>query len=193
MKTLKTALIIMALCAAAAYGQTEDLGMGAFANSKGAIKLAVDASLVDLDLKSPYVMFVVYMAAGSDNQNIVVSRDGVTMLYKGQEYKMPSLHELRKSYNGEIHDVTFYRNLAKAGLISSWIKLYEFPRKQDFFPPLTPHAAAAVDQGSMSSFVGFRTKCYFKNPGFEKGDKLTIRVVAKNNPNLTGEVEVTLE
>jgi hypothetical protein len=191
MKILKIGILIVALCAAA-YAQTEDLGMGAFANGNGAIKLAVDASLVDLDLKSPYAMFVVYMAAGKGNENIVVSRDGIAMLYKGQEYKMPSVQELRKNYSGQIHDITFYRNLSKAGIISSWIKLYEFPKKEDFFPPLTPRASVAVDEGSMYSYIGFRTKCYFKNPGFEKGDQLTIKVTAKNNPKLTGEVEVTL-
>jgi len=50
-----------------------------------------------------------------------------------------------------------------------------------------------TDEGSMAGQLGFRTKCYFKNPGFQKGDKLIIRVTAKNNPALSSEVEVTLK
>ncbi len=45
----------------------------------------------------------------------------------------------------------------------------------------------------MMNRIGFRTKCYFKNPGFKKGDKLTIKVTAKNNPELTGQVDVVLK
>ena len=44
----------------------------------------------------------------------------------------------------------------------------------------------------MTGFKGFVTKCYFKNPGFKKADKLVIRVSAKNMPELTGEVAVIL-
>ena len=44
----------------------------------------------------------------------------------------------------------------------------------------------------MSGFHGFMTKCYFKNPGFKKGDKVVIRVTAKNKPELTSEVAVVL-
>jgi hypothetical protein len=192
MKFLKTVFLVLALCGMA-FAQTEDLGMGAFSNEKGPIMLAVDASLVNVDIKSPYVMFVVYMAAKKENQNITVDRNSVILVYKGQEYKMPSIEELRKDYRGEIRDISVYRVLGKEGIISSWMRLYEFPRREDFFPPLLMRATVPVDQGSMYNFVGFRTKCYFKNPGFEKGDKLTIKVIAKNDPQLTGEVEVTLK
>jgi hypothetical protein len=192
MRFLKTALIVLALCGMA-IAQTEDLGMGAFSNDKGPIMLAVDASLVNLDLKNPYVMFVVYMAAKKENQNITVDRNSITLVYKGQDYKMPSIEELRKNYRGEIHDINVYRVLGKEGIVSSWMRLYEFPRRQDFFPPLTLRATVPVDVGSMYNFVGFRTKCYFKNPGFEKGDKVTIRVTAKNDPQLMSEVEITLK
>ena len=50
-----------------------------------------------------------------------------------------------------------------------------------------------MEEGSLLGYIGFSTKCYFKNPGFEKGDKLTIKVRDKNNPQITGEVEVTLK
>jgi hypothetical protein len=192
MKVLTTVLAFLVL-SAVAFPQTEDLGLGAFSNEKGAIMLAVDASLINQDLASPYVMFVVYMASKSENQNIAVSRDGVVMVYNGQEYKMPSLQDLRKNYRGEIRDINFYRHLGKEGLISSWMRLYDFPASGDFFPPLTLSAPLKTDAGSMYNFSGFRTKCYFKNPGFKKGDKLILRVTAKNNPALSGEVEVILK
>ncbi len=192
MKTLRILLSLLIL-GGAAFAQTKDLGMGAFENEKGAIKLAVDAALVDENLKSPYVMFVLYMAAAKEQQEIVVGREGVVMVYDGQEYKMPSVAELRKEYKGEIHDVGLYRHLGKEGIIATWMRLYDFPQRADFFPPLTLNAPVKADEGSMMNFIGFRTKLYFKNPGFKKGDKLTIRVTAKNNPALTGEVEVVLQ
>jgi hypothetical protein len=51
----------------------------------------------------------------------------------------------------------------------------------------------AVDQGSMYSFTGFRTKAYFKNPGFKKGDKVTFKVWDKKDPNVTGQVDVVID
>lgn len=192
MKIFKTALALLALVAAA-YPQTVDQGMGAFSNDKGPILLAVDASLVNLAPANPYVMFVVYMAAKSQNQNIVVSRDGVVMVYNGQEFKMPSFEELRKNYGGEIRDVTFYGQLGKEGLIASWMRIYDFPQVADFFTTMTTNSPLSVDEGSMYNMTGFRTKCYFKNPGFKKGDTLIIKVTAKNEPQLTSEVTVTLK
>ena len=192
MKTIRVILALLVL-GTVASAQTQDLGMGAFANEKGGIKLAVDAALVDRDINSPYAMFVVYMAAAKEEQNIVVGREGLVMIYNGQEYKMPTVAELRKNYKGEIHDVTFYRHLGKEGIIASWMRLYDFPQRADFFPPLTLNAPVKADEGSMMNFIGFRTKCYFKNPGFKRGDKLTIRVTAKNNPALMGEVDVVLK
>jgi len=192
MKILKSALLVL-LLSAAAYGQTEDLGMGAFASERGPILLAVDASLVDFQINSPYVMFVFYMAAKSQNKDIVVSRDTIAMIYKGQEYKMPTYKELRENYKGEIHDVDFYRHLGKEGIISAWVRFYNFPQRADFFPPLTMRSGLAVDEGSMYGFTGFRTKVYFKNPGFKKGDKVTFKVWDKKDPSITGQVDVVLD
>ncbi|MGD1009779.1 MAG: hypothetical protein ABR951_06470 [Candidatus Aminicenantales bacterium] len=192
MKVLTTSLAVLFLCAAA-LPQTQDLGMGAYSNEKGPIMLAVDSSLVSLEMKEPYVMFVVYMAAKDPNQNIAVNRDGVVLVYNGLEYKMPSINVLQKQYRGEIHDLNFYRHLGKEGLIATWVRFYRFPEQGDFFPPVSMRSQVVTDEGSMAGQLGFRTKCYFKNPGFQKGDKLIIRVTAKNNPALSSEVEVTLK
>ncbi len=36
---------------------------------------------------------------------------------------------------------------------------------------VTLRGTLSVDEGSMYGFTGFRTKVYFKNPGFKKGDR----------------------
>jgi hypothetical protein len=192
MKIFKTVLLILIL-SAAAYAQTEDLGMGAFASERGPILVAVDAALVDFQIKSPYVMFVIYMAAKYQNKDIVVSRDTITMTYQGQEYKMATLKELRDNYKGEIHDLDFYRHLGKEGIISAWVRLYNFPQRADFFPALTMRSPLAVDEGSMYGYTGFRTKIYFKNPGFKKGDKVTFKVWDKKDPSVISQVDVVID
>lgn len=192
MKIITSVSLLLLMCAAA-YGQTQDLGLGAFANERGPILVAVDAALVDFQIQSPYVMFVMYMAPKNLSQDIIVSRDTIVMVYQGKEYKMPSLKELRANYRGEIHDIDFYRHLGKEGIISTWVRFYNFPQRADFFPPLTLGSAPSVDEASMYGFVGFRTKAYFKNPGFKKGDKVTFKVWDKKDPKITGEVEVVLD
>ncbi len=192
MRLFKCVLFSLLLCAAA-YGQTENLGLGAFASERGPILLAVDAALVDFQIDSPYVMFVFYMASKNQNQDIVVSRDTIAMVYQGKEYKMATFKELRENYHGTIRDIDFYRHLGKEGIISAWVRFYNFPQRADFFPPLTMRSALAVDEGSMYGFTGFRTKVYFKNPGFKKGDKLTFKVWDKKDPNVAGQVDVVLD
>ncbi|HEX2694108.1 MAG TPA: hypothetical protein VHP61_00015 [Acidobacteriota bacterium] len=191
MKSFKIVFALLVL-SVAAFAQTKDLGLGAFANDKGPIMLAVDAGVAGRDLASPYVMFVVWMASKDQKQDIVVDRKGVTLVYNGQEHKMPPFKELRKNYGAEIRDITLYRHLGKEGIASSWIRFYKFPNEGDFFPPQTARALHKTDRGSMSGFHGFVTKLYFKNPGFKKGDKIVIRVTAKNKPELSGEVAVLL-
>ncbi len=191
MKIVKTVLALL-IFAGAAFAQTEDLGMGAFANDKSDILLAVDANLAMNSLDKPYILFVVFMAAKSQNQEIVVNRDGVVMIWNGQEYKMPSLEEWRKEYKGDVWDVTRYRKMAKEGIISSWIRLYDFPSSGDFFPSLQTNSQIMTNEGSMYSNQGFWSKCYFKNPGLKKGDTVILRVTAKNKPELKGEVSIKL-
>jgi hypothetical protein len=191
MKVLKAVFLLLVVCAAA-YPQTKDLGLGAFANDKGPIMLAVDASVVDRELKSPYLMFVLYMGAAKEGEDFTIGRDNVVMIYQGQEYKMPSIKDLRKDYGTEIRDINLYRHLGKEGIVSSWIRFYRFPRRYDFFPPLTI-SALPVDEGYVDDFIGFRTKAYFKNPGLNKGDKLTIKVSDKNKPQITGQCDVVIQ
>ena len=192
MKLLRFALIALVF-SAVAYPQTTDLGMGAFSNDKGAILVAVDAALINQAIDSSYVMFYVFLAAKDQSQSLSVAAKDVVMVYKGQEYPMPSLKDLRDNYRGEIRDIDFYQHLGKEGIIASWVRLYQFPEKANFFPPLTLMSTLAVDEGHMAGFYGFMTPMYFKNPGFAKGDKLTIKVRDTKNLQLAGECEVVLD
>ncbi len=192
MKVLKVAMIVLVL-AVAAYPQTKDLGMGAFANESGPILMAVDAQLVDQSINRPYAMFVLFMGAGDKEGAITVASKDVVMVYKGQEYHMPTLAELREHYQGEIRDLNFYRRLGKEGIIASWVRLYDFPEEANFFPPLTLQSTLGIKEAHMINLNGFITPIYFKNPGFAKGEKLTIKVKDLKNPALNGECDVVLQ
>ncbi|HMA54817.1 MAG TPA: hypothetical protein VKT17_10160, partial [Acidobacteriota bacterium] len=189
---LKVALIVLFL-AAAAYPQTKDLGMGSFANESGPIMMAVDAQLVVQSIDRPYAMFVLFMGAREKEASITVAAKDVVMVYKGQEYHMPKLAELRENYRGEMRDLGFYRRLGQEGILSSWVRFYDFPNEGNFFPPLTAQSGIAATEANLVALNGFITPIYFKNPGFAKGDKLTIKVKDVKNPNLTGEIEVVLQ
>jgi len=192
MKALKVALAVLVL-ATAAYPQTVDLGMGSFANESGPILMAVDAAMVNQAIGSPYAMFVLFVGIGDKKGSVSVAAKDIVMVYKGQEIHMPSLSDLRKSYGGGIRDLDLYARLGKEGLISSWVKFYDFPDSDNFFPPLALSSNLALTEGHMTAFRGFATPLYFKNPGFVKGDKLTIKVRDVKNPAVTGECEVVLD
>jgi hypothetical protein len=192
MKISKVALIVL-IFAAAAYPQTKDLGMGAFANESGPILMAVDAQLVGQSINNPYAMFVLFMGARDKDTAISVATKDVVMVYNGQEYHMPTLADLREHYRGEMRDLNFYRHLGKEGIIASWVRLYDFPEPANFFPPLTLQSTLAIKEGHMVALNGFMTPIYFKNPGFAKGDKLTIKVRDVKNPAVSGECEVVLQ
>jgi|GEM_PF-314344 hypothetical protein len=187
------AVLAVAALAASAFAQTVDLGMGSFANESGPILMAVDAAMVNQSIGNPYAMFVLFMGVGDKKGTVSVAAKDIVMVYKGQEIHMPSLSDLRKNYGGEIRDLDFYGRLGKEGIISSWIKFYDFPDPDNFFPPLTLSSNLALTEGHMTAFRGFMTPLYFKNPGFAKGDKLTIKVRDAKNPAVTGECEVVLD
>lgn len=192
MKLLKIALLIVVV-AVATQGQTAKMGMGAFSSESGDILMAVDASLVNRIVDSPYVMFVGYFGAKDTNKALTIEAKDVVMVYKGQEYAMPSVKELRKNYEGGQRDLQFYTRLGKEAVGASWVRIYEFPNSAHFFPPNAPGAELAVDAGHMAGYLGFLTPLYFKNPGLAKGDTLVIKVRDKKNPELVGECEVTLD
>jgi hypothetical protein len=191
MKLLRFSALVLIL-SSAAYPQSAKLGMGAFSNESGAILMTVDAGLVNRTLDNPYVMFYVFMASKDEGKSISVAAKDVVLVYKGQEYLLPTVKDFRANYKGGIQDIERYRLLGKEGVIASWVRMYRFPGGPNFFPTIAPSSVLAADVGYMFGYYGFKTPLYFKNPGFAKGDKLTIKVRDSNNDQLTGECEVIL-
>jgi hypothetical protein len=191
MKILKSVLFGVLALSATVLPQTTDLGQSVFSSDQGDIVLTIDAALAVRKLSSPYVMFMAYMVV-MGGQSVAVDRKDVTLTYNGQEYKMPSLKEWRDTYNGAQGDVTTYSRLGKETLVLSHLREYDFPSDQDFFPILG-RGPLPTDQGSMAGMVGFRTKLYFKNPGFKKGDQLVISVKDKKDPEIVGSCAVILQ
>jgi len=175
----------------AAYTQTIDLGQNLFFNNENEIVVCVDAALAVRKLDSPYVMFMVFMGSKSQG-SISVHRDDVVMVYKGQEYQMPTIEEWRKEYRGANHDFDLYQRLGKDTLALSQMRFWEYRWDYDFFPVLG-RGSLPSDQISMSGTLGARTKFYFKNPGFQKGDELVIKVKDHKNPEIIGYCAVVLD
>ena len=191
MKALRFVFLFL-LVAATCAPQTQDLGQGIFYNNEGAILIAVDAGVAIRKIDSPYVMFMAFMAA-SGNESMAVDRADVVMIYKDVEYKMPVYKEFQKTYSARRNDLTLYRNLGKEALALSPLRLIRFPEAGDFFPVLGRMAQSITNKGSMAGTFGFKTKLYFKNPGFKTGDTLVIKVRDKKNPELVGAVAVVLK
>ncbi len=192
MKIFKIAMLSLILVAAA-YPQSKDLGMGSFSNEAGPILVAVGAQLVNESINRPYAMFVLFLGAREKEKPITVAATDVVMVFNGQEYHMPSLADLREHYQGEIRDLDFYRRMGKEGIISSWVRFYRFPNEGSFFPPLTARSGVAATAAHLVALDGFMSPIYFKNPGFAKGDKLTIKVTDSKDPAITGQCEVVLK
>ena len=171
--------------------QTQDLGQGVFYGPEGAIVLAVDAVVADQKLDQPYIMFMVYMGT-SGNESLKVKREDVTMNYKGQEYKMPSVKELNANYHGQQNDWALYARAGKESLILSKMRYWRYQAGTDFFP-LTSQDILGVSEGSLAGNLGFRTRLYFKNPGFKKGDEIVIQVRDASDPELAGSCAVKFE
>ena len=104
---------------------------------------------------------------------------------------MPTLSELRKNYDGDKRDIEMYSRLGNEPLLFSDLKYYRYNYYDDFFPTAQSGVIAAK-HGYMSGIMGFNTRIYFKNPGFEPGDIVFIRVQDKNNSEIRGEVAVQL-
>ncbi len=171
--------------------QTLDMGQGIFYSDQGAIVMAVSAYVADQKLDKPYVMFMVYMGT-SGGGNIKITRDDVMMIYNGQEYKMPTVKELNSKYSGQQNDWELDQRAGKDSLILSKMRYWRYQSGTDFFP-LPSRDIMGVSQGSLAGNLGFKTRFYFKNPGFKKGDEIVIQVKDHSNPDLTGSCAVKFE
>jgi len=189
MKFMKLALSAFVLFGSLG-AQTLDLGQGVFYNDEGPIVVAIDASVVILKPDSPYVMFMAYMGMGV-RRSVTITRDTVTLIYQNKEYKMPSVKELRANYQNERNDTELYNRGGKESLILSQMKNWEYQPDVNFFPSLSS-GIVSQNSGSMTNSLGIKTRMYFKNPGFKKGDQLLIKITDKKDPALAGSCEVIL-
>ncbi len=191
MKPIRLVLAVMFFLGVA-FTQTIDLGQHLFFNNEGEIVVCIDAALTVRKLDSPFVMFVAYMGAKSQSSNYSVHRNDVVMIYKGQEYKMPSVEEWRKEYSSAANDIDLYARLGKESLAQSQMRFWQYKWDYDFFPVLG-RGPLPSDQLSMSGSLGVKTKFYFRNPGFQKGDELVIKVKDQKKPDKFGFCAVVLE
>lgn len=189
MKIMRLFLAVLIVSGMAA-AQTVDLGQDVFFNNEGDIVVCIDAALAVRTMDSPYVMFMLYMGSKAQG-SLSVQRDDVVMVYKGQEIQMPSLDEWRKEYRNANQDAEIYRRLGKETLAQSQMRFWQFRWDYDFFPVLGKGSLPA-DQLSMSGNIGARSKVYFRNPGFQNGDELVIKVKDRKDPNLIGYCAVIL-
>ncbi len=190
MKIMRLILFVV-IVSSVAIAQTVDLGQNVFVNNEGPIVVCVDAAVAVRKMDQPFVMFMVFMGAKGDG-NFSVPRDNVVLVYKGQEYKMPSLEELRKEYKGANNDIELYSRLGKESLALSQMRFWRYPWDYDFFPVLGKGPLPS-NQVSMSGNLGARTKVYFRNPGFQKGDEFVIKVTDQKNPEAVGLCAVILD
>jgi hypothetical protein len=189
MRSIGSALLALMILSGAGFAQTIELGQTFFLNREGGIIVAIDTSVAVRKINSPYIMFMAFFVAGG-NDNRSIHRDDVTMIYKGQEYKMPSYKEWLKEYNAATSDWKLYNTLGKENLSNySELRLYSFPSDTDYFPLRD----LRTDEGSLTKTTGFRTNLYFKNPGFKNGDELVIMVKDRKNPEIKGTCGVILK
>ncbi len=170
--------------------QTVQEGQGVFINNENPIVLAIVSSVAVEKINSPYVFFRAYMATSS-GKSISVPRQNVVMIYKGQEYHMPTYKELQSNYKAQRNDAQLYNVAGKEALVLSQMRNWTYTTNSDFFP--LPGVGMPAEQGSFAGTIGFATSLYFKNPGFKKGDELAIRVTDKSDPSLFGECGVILQ
>ena len=175
-------------------GQSVHLGQHVYFNDEGAIDIAADASLAVQRLDQSYVPFVLFMGMALDQKYVAaIPRENVVLIYKDQEYHLPSIRDFRKEYRRDGADARLYKSffVGAESLVGSKLRHYRFRFQNQFFPSRSS-GAFAVNEGSVSGTIGFVTFAYFENPGFQFGDQVTIKVIDKKNPDIWGSVTVEI-
>ncbi len=172
--------------------QTIHLGQHVFYNEEGAINVAADAGLAVQKLDSPYVPFILYM--GTDKRPATIPRGNVVLIHNDKTYSMPALKDFRAEYKQDTADNRQYASVSmgRESLIMSRMRDYRFAWENDYFPA-RGSGRMSVDQAGISNVTGFKTFAYFKNPGFQKGDQIVIRVTDRKDANIWGAVALILE
>ncbi len=184
----KSLLVLMVLTLATfGFAKTRNLGNYSFINTDGGINIAVNAVVAAKNLDREYLPFIAYMGTDSGVQATIARKD-VVLVYKGKEYHMPTLKELRQNYHKDILDMTMFARETEH-IFPSDMSVYTYQRRVDFFPSRNSGVVAS-EQMSISYTIGARTKLYFKNPGIKKGDTAVLKVRDVNNPNISGSITI---
>jgi hypothetical protein len=173
--------------------QTIHVGQHVYYNEEGAVNIVADASMAVQRLDQNYVPFVLYL--GTDEQiSVHIPRENVVLVYKDQEYSMPALKDFRKEYSYDNRDVQQYSNFYQGiqSLVATHMRTYNFSLQDQFFPSRSS-GSPAVNQASVTGSIGFASFVYFKNPGFQFGDTVIIKVFDKDDPDIWGAVAVELK
>jgi len=192
MKVIRLSLLVV-VTGFMLTAQTIHIGQHVYYNGEGVINIAVDASMAVQRLDKNYVPFVLFL--GTDEQGSVhIPRENVVLVYNDQEYYMPELKDFREEYSYDNRDAQQYRNFYAGieSLVATRMRDYNFNWQDEFFPSRSS-GHIAVDQASLTGTIGFSTFVYFKNPGFQFGDTVIIKVFDKDDPGIWGAVAVELK
>ena len=186
-------ILLMVIVSLILSAQTIHVGQHVYYNEEGAVNIAADASMAVQRLDQKYVPFVLYL--GTDEKtSIQIPRENVVLVYKDQEYSMPALKEFRKEYSYDNRDARQYNNFYQGiqSLVATQMRTYNFSLQDQFFPSRNS-GSLAVNQASLAGSIGFVSFVYFKNPGFQFGDTVVIKVFDKDDPDIWGAVAVELK
>lgn len=192
MKMIRLSLLIV-VTGFILTAQTIHVGQHVYYNEEGAVNIAADASMAVQRLDQNYVPFVLYL--GTDEQiSVHIPRENVVLVYKDQEYSMPALKDFRKEYSYDNRDAQQYSNFYQGiqSLVATHMRIYNFNLQDQFFPSRSS-GSPAVNQASVTGSIGFASFVYFKNPGFQFGDTVVIKVFDKDDPDIWGAVAVELK
>ncbi|NOY23239.1 MAG: hypothetical protein GXO70_06995 [Acidobacteria bacterium] len=185
----KSLLFLMVLTLATfGFGKTRHLGNYSYINTDGAIHIAVNAAVAAKNLNRKYLPFIAYMGCAVGKM-AVVERKSIVLEYKGNEYHLPTMKELRQNYNRDVMDMTLFAREIEH-IFPSEMSNYRYQPWIDFCPARTEPRKLAPGDVTLTSSTGVKTKLYFKNPGIKKGDTAVLKVVDKKNPDINGSITI---
>ncbi len=170
------------------FSKTRHLGNYSYIDTDGAINIAVNAAVAAKNLNRKYIPLIAYMGADVGTM-ATVERKSIVLEYKGKEYHLPTMKELRQNYNRDVMDMTLFANEIEH-IFPSEMSNYRYQPWIDFCPARTEPRKLAPGDVTLSSSTGVKTKLYFKNPGIKKGDTAILRVHDKKNPDIKGELTI---
>lgn len=186
MKRLILSFLIMIGLTASAMAETRHLGNYSYIDTDSPLLIAVNASVAAKRLSKDYLPLVVYIG-GDHGVTATLNRASFTLVYQDQKIALPSLKELRTSYNQDVMDLTILSKETEH-IFPSEMSRFDYQKRVDFFPARNQSFVVA-EEATVNWKQGLRTKLYFQNPGIEKGDTATLQITPEGQPDLTSKIE----